>query len=118
MPRSLRERIDAFPFQLTMTIVWIVMVPTAIVTGWLWSIGFIAACSIYANAIGHWSAHRAERAEKAHDPDKPNVNYDMPPAHHVSDPLEPHALWRDTVTDYASAWGGDEDDGYRGGVYI
>lgn len=44
---------------------WFVMVPVAIATGWIVSIAFISACSIYANAVGHFSAWQASRAEEA-----------------------------------------------------
>lgn len=43
---------------------WLVMVPVAIVTGWLYSVAFVAACSIYANAVGHAAAWQASRAEQ------------------------------------------------------
>ncbi len=42
-----------------LTIGWAVSLPVAIVTGWLWSIAFISACSIYANFVGHFSAFEA-----------------------------------------------------------
>jgi hypothetical protein len=40
------------------------MVPVSIVTGWLYSVAFVAACSIYANAVGHGAAWQASRAEQ------------------------------------------------------
>lgn len=46
-----------------LTIAWLVMVPVALVTGWVGSIVFISACSIYANAVGHFGAWQAARAE-------------------------------------------------------
>ncbi len=46
------------------TIAWLLMVPAAIVTGWLYSVAFVAGCSIYANAVGHASAWQASRAEQ------------------------------------------------------
>lgn len=46
------------------TVVWVLMVPLSVVTGWLWSVAFVAACSIYANAVGHASAWQASRAEQ------------------------------------------------------
>lgn len=42
---------------------WAAMIPVAIVTGWLWSVAFVAACSIYANAAAHWSAAEASYAD-------------------------------------------------------
>lgn len=53
---------------LTLLILWLIMVPVAIFTGWLYSLGFISACSIYANAASHWSAYEGTRAkEEAED---------------------------------------------------
>lgn len=49
---------------LSLLILWIVMIPVAVVTGWLYSIAFISACSIYANAASHWSAYEGVRAEE------------------------------------------------------
>lgn len=45
---------------LVLTIVWLVMVPVAIITGWIESIVFIAAASIYANAASHLAAWRSD----------------------------------------------------------
>jgi len=43
-----------------LTILWILMVPLAIVTGWIESLVFISAASIYANAASHLAAWRAD----------------------------------------------------------
>jgi hypothetical protein len=48
---------------LVLSIVWLAMVPIALVTGWISSLIFISACSIYANAASHLSAWQASRAE-------------------------------------------------------
>jgi len=45
-----------------LTIGWAISLPVAIITGWLWSIAFISACSIYANFVGHFSAFEATLA--------------------------------------------------------
>lgn len=42
------------------TIFWITMVPISIYTGWISSIVFVSAVSIYANAISHLAAWRAD----------------------------------------------------------
>lgn len=49
---------------LGLTIAWLVMIPVAFVTGWLYSLAFISAISIYANVAGHFSAWQAARAEE------------------------------------------------------
>ena len=46
------------------TVAWLVMVPVAILTGWLYSVAFVSACSIYANAVGHAAAWQGSRAEQ------------------------------------------------------
>lgn len=50
-----------------LTVLWLSMVPTAVITGWLWSIAFVSACSIYANAAAHAGAWQAARAETEND---------------------------------------------------
>lgn len=42
------------------TAAWALMVPVAIKTGWLYSLVFISACSIYANFASHLAAWRAD----------------------------------------------------------
>lgn len=49
---------------LALLIVWLLMVPISIVTGLLSSVEFVAAASIYANAVGHWAAWQGSRAEE------------------------------------------------------
>lgn len=43
---------------------WFVMVPIAIVTGWIEAVAFVSAISITAMAIGHWSAREAATAQR------------------------------------------------------
>ena len=48
---------------LVLSILWVIMIPVAIFTGWIESIIFVAAISIYANFAGHIAAYEAARAE-------------------------------------------------------
>jgi hypothetical protein len=48
-----------------LTFLWLAMVPIALVAGWVESIVFISACSIYANAAAHFGAWQGSRAEEA-----------------------------------------------------
>lgn len=50
-----------------LTLVWLAVVPLSIATGWLWSIAFVSACSIYANAAAHFAAWQATRTERKED---------------------------------------------------
>jgi hypothetical protein len=45
------------------TILWIVMIPVSLVTGWISSVSYVAALSLWALVSGHWSAWQAARVE-------------------------------------------------------
>ena len=47
------------------TIFWTVMIPFSIVTGWIKSVTYVAALSLWALVSGHWSAWQAARVEVA-----------------------------------------------------
>lgn len=46
-----------------LTIFWIVMIPVSIVTGWINSVTYVAALSLWALVSGHWAAWQAARVE-------------------------------------------------------
>ena len=46
-----------------MTILWIAMIPTAYALGWLKSVTFVSALSLWALVTGHWSTWQAARVE-------------------------------------------------------
>jgi hypothetical protein len=46
-----------------LTILWILMIPLSIATGWVKSVVFISALSLWALVAGHWSAWQAARVE-------------------------------------------------------
>jgi hypothetical protein len=48
---------------LVLSIVWVAMIPVSLATGWIESIVFVAAISIYANFAGHIAAFEAARSE-------------------------------------------------------
>jgi hypothetical protein len=45
------------------TIFWILMIPVSIATGWVHSITYVSALSIWALVSGHWSTWQAARVE-------------------------------------------------------
>ena len=47
------------------TVLWVVMIPVSIVTGWIDSVTYVAALSLWALVSGHWSAWQAARVEVA-----------------------------------------------------
>ena len=48
-----------------LTIFWILMIPVSIATGWISSVTYVAALSLWALVSGHWSAWQAARVEVA-----------------------------------------------------
>ena len=46
-----------------LSVLWLAMIPISIWTGWIASIVFVAAISIYANFAGHIAAFEAARSE-------------------------------------------------------
>lgn len=48
-----------------LTIFWILMLPVSILFGWLDSVVYVSALSLWALVSGHWSAWQAARVEVA-----------------------------------------------------
>jgi hypothetical protein len=46
-----------------MTVFWMVMIPVSILTGWVTSVEYVSALSIYALITGHLSSWQAARVE-------------------------------------------------------
>jgi hypothetical protein len=52
-----------------LTVVWIVMIPVSLATGWVKSVVFVSALSLWALVAGHWSAWQAARVEVKQEQD-------------------------------------------------
>jgi hypothetical protein len=48
-----------------LTIVWIIMIPVSFATGWVKSVAYVSALSLWALVSGHWAAWQAARVEVA-----------------------------------------------------
>jgi hypothetical protein len=48
-----------------LTIFWIAMIPVSLMTGWVKSVVYVSALSLWALVSGHWSAWQAARVEVA-----------------------------------------------------
>jgi hypothetical protein len=46
-----------------LTVAWLAMIPVSIFTGWIDSVTYVAALSLWALVSGHWSAWQAARVE-------------------------------------------------------
>jgi hypothetical protein len=46
-----------------LTVLWIVMIPVSIAMGWIQSVAYVSALSLWALVSGHWSAWQAARVE-------------------------------------------------------
>lgn len=53
-----------------LTILWIAMIPVSIMTGWIDSVRYVAALSLWALVSGHWSAWQAARVEVKQEEDQ------------------------------------------------
>ena len=61
-----------------LTIFWIVMIPVSILTGWISSVTYVAALSLWALVSGHWSAWQAARVEVNQEKDEQKQKKDDP----------------------------------------
>jgi hypothetical protein len=46
-----------------LTILWVAMIPVSLATGWVKSVVYVSALSLWALVSGHWSAWQAARVE-------------------------------------------------------
>jgi hypothetical protein len=60
-PKFLRE------FHGWTTIFWILMIPVSLLTGWINSVTYVAALSVWALVASHWAAWQASRVEEKED---------------------------------------------------
>jgi hypothetical protein len=47
-----------------LTFFWIAMIPISLATGWVKSVTYVSALSLWALVAGHWSAWQAARVEE------------------------------------------------------
>ncbi|WP_285243186.1 hypothetical protein [Pseudarthrobacter sp. fls2-241-R2A-127] len=52
-----------------LAIIWILMIPISLLMGWLDSVVYVSALSLWALVSGHWSAWQAARVEVAQQED-------------------------------------------------
>ncbi|MDQ1540564.1 MAG: hypothetical protein QOH29_1290 [Actinomycetota bacterium] len=52
-----------------LTIGWLAMIPVSLATGWVKSVVYVSALSLWALVSGHWSAWQAARVEVRQDED-------------------------------------------------
>jgi hypothetical protein len=52
-----------------LAIFWVVMIPISLAAGWLDSVVYVSALSLWALVSGHWSAWQAARVEVAQQAD-------------------------------------------------
>jgi hypothetical protein len=46
-----------------LTLFWVVMIPVSLVMGWIRSVAYVSALSLWALVSGHWSTWQAARVE-------------------------------------------------------
>jgi hypothetical protein len=50
-----------------LTVFWVGMIPVSLVMGWLSSVAYVSALSLWALVSGHWAAWQAARVEVAQE---------------------------------------------------
>lgn len=50
-----------------LAIIFVILIPISIATGWISSVTFVAALSLWALVSGHWAAWQAARVEEKQD---------------------------------------------------
>ena len=62
-----------------LTVFWVAMIPISIVTGWINSVTYVAALSLWALVSGHWAAWQAARVEVEQQKEKAQEDdHDIP----------------------------------------
>jgi hypothetical protein len=62
-----------------LAVFWVAMIPFSLVMGWLSSVYYVSALSLWALVSGHWSAWQAARVEVAQQEDaKKKLDEDVP----------------------------------------
>ena len=85
-----------------LTIFWVVMIPVSLATGWVKSVVYVSALSLWALVSGHWSAWQAARVEVKQQQDEATRDRaDLP--HDVVDALVDQTTIESSVTAPPSA---------------
>jgi hypothetical protein len=63
-----------------LTIFWIAMIPVSVVMGWITSVAYVSALSLWALVSGHWAAWQAARVEVKQERDAQENAANPPPA--------------------------------------
>jgi hypothetical protein len=58
--KQAQEEVSWRKVNLALTIVWAIMIPISVVTGWINVVAFVSAISLYANVVSHLAAWRAD----------------------------------------------------------
>jgi hypothetical protein len=70
-----------------LTIFWIAMIPVSFELGWLKSVVYVSALSLWALVAGHWSSWQAARVEVAQRREAERRNAEPPVERRVVDAL-------------------------------
>ena len=80
-----------------LTVFWIAMIPVSIVFGWLSSVAYVSALSLWALVSGHWAAWQAARVEVTQNA---QMNGDVPGPNGTKKNTEPVAPSSTTPTSF------------------
>ena len=66
-----------------LTVFWIVMIPVSYALGWLSSVVYVSALSLWALVSGHWAAWQAARVEVKQEAEAKKRDGETPVEHKV-----------------------------------
>ena len=70
-----------------LTIFWIVMIPVSFALGWLNSVVYVSALSLWALVSGHWAAWQAARVEVKQEAEAEKRDRETPVEHKIVEPV-------------------------------
>jgi hypothetical protein len=76
-----------------LTVAWIVMIPVSFATGWVKSVAYVSALSLWALVSGHWAAWQAARVEVAQKRDE-----DRRAGQNISETIVEHLVAETTLS--------------------
>ena len=87
------------------TVFWIAAIPLSIFTGWINSVAYVSALSLWALVGAHWGAWQAARVEVKEDNRDAFIIHYLPCRHHDYWPEENYARPVDGQLELPLEWG-------------
>ena len=91
------------------TLFWIAMIPVSILTGWISSVVYVSALSLWALVAGHWSSWEAARVEVQQEREA-KEREENPPEQKVVKELVKHTTLEETTSSNGDTVTAEEEE--------